>query len=188
MAMNIVRILIAVFILFFSTQAFCQESTPKSPTIPTVPIFKTLCIEDKATGFNWKSGDWIQTNFKAGDKLLIQKIDMTTNSKKPIEEQYIPCQQTELISSVDKYLYLKACYSVRNFGVEPLPGHLLDGEMCYELLENNNLKSIMCQGKGITFHPNGDFIQTRGVNIDPFPKDGYKDSLVLSVGKCSRLE
>ena len=38
--------------------------------------FKVICVEEKSTGFNWDADNWVQKNFKANKKIIIQKIDM----------------------------------------------------------------------------------------------------------------
>lgn len=181
--MNIARILIAIFILLISTQAICQESSP------TLPILKTLCIEEKATGFNWKSGDWVHATFKPSRKWLIQKIKILDNRQNEMDlQKYGNCTKETKVILSETMKGSRSCYSVREFGMASTP--LFDNEMCWEYFENNTLKAIYC--KNIIFKPDGNFIMnphgpTANI-IESNPKDDYKDSLVLSVGKCSKLE
>ena len=156
--------------------------TAAAAEIPSVPLFKSICAREKATGFNWKAGSWVQTNFLPDRKLLVQKIDFAANQKKPVMERFIICRPEE---SVDFLLSTatQACYLIKQFGQQHLP---TDGEMCVESFEGKTLKSIAC--RKLTFLPNGPFIELPWhMEVDPKPRDDYKDSLVLSVGTCTTL-
>jgi hypothetical protein len=130
--------------------------------------FKTLCVSEKETGFNWVSGDWVQTNFKAGEKLLIQK--MTASDPRCMADK-------------SKGMFgTSGCYQIEGSGF--LPQLIL--ENCDEISEKNTLKVVHC--RKISFHPDGRFIQFPWhADISNNPPSGAKDSLVLSVGKCSRI-
>jgi hypothetical protein len=135
--------------------------------------FKALCVSDKETGFNWKSGDWVQTNFKAGEKLLVQKL----------AEPQPFCKEEAIVTS-GGITVTKGCYRINVVGSPPDP--LFGVESCDEILEQQSVKVVHC--RRFSFHPDGRFIKLPWhSDISNSPKDDYKDSLVLSVGKCSRL-
>lgn len=136
--------------------------------------FKALCVSDKETGFNWKSGDWVQTNFKAGEKLLVQRL-ATPNP--------VFCKE-EVRSAVGGLTVSKGCYLINVMGSPP---DLFAGpEMCDEIGDEQSLQVIHC--RLFSFNPDGRFIKLPWhSNISDRPKNDSKDSLVLSVGKCSRL-
>lgn len=147
---------------------FCFGTLSAQQTAPQ--LFKALCVSDKATGFNWNSGDWVQTNFIPGEKLLIQKI---------VESD--PFCKTDVKASM---FGTKGCYRIKVLGSPPsfmdLP------ETCDEITQKNSLIVIHC--RKISFHPDGRFIRLpSNADISNNPKNDDKDSLVLSVGKCSRL-
>lgn len=168
------------FYLSFLLALLASEAV--AAELPTVPLFKAICAREKATGFNWKAGAWTQSNFVPDRKLLVQKIDFAANLNKPPMERLLLCsppESTDLLFST----VTQACYVIRQFGKQQLPS---DGEMCVESFEGKKLKSITC--RRLTFLPDGPFIELPWhMEVDPAPKDDYKDSLVLSVGTCATL-
>lgn len=132
--------------------------------------FKTLCVSEKATGFDWTPGNWVQKNFKPGEQLLIQKIVG--------QEPYCEADVTSGAFGT------KGCYYIKALGS---PASVFDfPENCDEISEKKSLKVVHC--RKISFHPDGRFIQLPWhMDIFDHPKNDRKDSLVLSVGKCSRI-
>lgn len=143
-------------------QLSAQQTAPRP--------FKTLCVSENETGFNWVAGDWVQTNFKPGEKLLIQKIVGST-----------PHCKADVASGM---FGTTGCYQIKVLGSPP---SFLDiPEMCDEVSDKNSLTVVHC--RKISFHPDGRFIRLPWhSDISDKPKNGLKDSLVLSVGKCSRI-
>ena len=139
-----------------------QQTSPKP--------FKTLCVSEKETGFNWVSGDWVQANFKPEEKILIQKIVGSAPTCKPDVK--------------DGMFGTTGCYLIKSLGTSPT--FLGIPENCDEISEKNSLKVVHCPK--ISFHPNGRFIRFPWhADISDNPKNGNKDSLILAVGKCSRI-
>lgn len=146
---------------------------------PLAP-FRSLCIPEKATGFNWESAGWVNANFKPQRKLLIQKVDVKANASKPVGERYLLCEEPTTVPITGGSI-TKACYAIREHGRPPAG---LDGEMCYESFVEGQVKSIDC--RRVTFLPDGPYIELPWhMNIERRPADNYKDSLVLAVGTCS---
>lgn len=147
--------------------------------VPLAP-FKSLCIEDSATGFNWTAGKWKQTNFKAGDRYVVSKLSVDEIARiAPVS-----CASEKIAEPFFSMRSVAACYTIKPFGEEV--AQYLDGETCQESYIDDVLVSVKCDR--LTFLPNGDFIKLPWhANISRKPKNDYKDSLVLSVGLCSKI-
>jgi hypothetical protein len=147
------------------------------------PPLKAICTPDKSTGFNWKSGQWVQANFLTDRKLLVEKLDLTKYKNLPRIDSPISCIEAAQQSTGDPEI-TKACYLIRKLGT---PAHVYENaQSCTEYRNRNQLLSIQCPS--ITFHPDGGYIELPWhADIRPKPPDNYKDSLILSVGTCTRL-
>ena len=149
----------------------------------SVPIFNALCVTDESTGFNWKDGDWVKANFKADKKVLVIKIDMAENNAKPKNERQLRCEAERGFDEGFGSVINSACYLVKEMGHKPLP---YDAGMCAESFNEGVLKSIECDH--FTFLPDGAFVQySNSEDVSRFPKDDYKDSIYVSVGKCNKI-
>lgn len=149
----------------------------------SVPTFSALCVADESTGFNWKDGNWVRTTLKADSKILVVKIDMAENSAKPKNERQLRCEAERGFDEGFGSVINSACYLVKEMGHKPLP---YDAGMCAESFNEGVLKSIECER--FTFLPDGGFVQySKSEDVSSLPKDGYKDSIYVSVGKCSRI-
>ncbi|MBQ0945136.1 hypothetical protein KAK07_17495 [Ideonella sp. 4Y16] len=145
--------------------------------------FKALCVAEKSTGFNWKSGQWVQANFKAERKLIVQKLDLDKYRTKPAHERPLACSD-DAMNSYDSKVLSKGCYLIKEMGSPTFI--MFDSEVCIEAQVGDRLQSVQC--KKLTFNPDGAFIEYPWhSDISPKPKDDYKDSLIVSVGTCSRL-
>jgi hypothetical protein len=146
---------------------------------PVAP-FKALCIQDAATGFNWESGKWKQANFKAGDRFIVSKL----TRDEILKLESASCSPANVPDEFFGFRSVSACYTIKEFGEESIK--YVDGEMCEELYTGDVLSGVRC--KQMSFLPNGDFIKLpwhSDIRRKP-PKD-YKDSLVLSIGVCSKI-
>lgn len=154
-----------------------QTVGDKNPLAP----FTSLCLEDQSNGFGWKRGAWEATQFKADKKYLIQKI-----APEKYKEMGTLCRAKEARVG-GNYRVEYGCYNMREMG-EEIRG--FTSTMCSETWENNALKKISCDepiiGAQYFFLPDGNYIRFPWhSDIDQNPKDQYKDSLSISVGKCS---
>jgi hypothetical protein len=148
-----------------------------------IPPFSSLCITEQSTGFNWESGKWVRTSFNAGQKIMVNKINIRENNEKSAREKQVMCDPERSFDNGFGEVLNKACYLVKEFGEKPLP---YDAQMCVEVVENGILKDIECDA--FTFHPDGGFIQhSKNNDISSNPKDGYKDSIYINVGMCSKV-
>jgi hypothetical protein len=162
----------------FSTLVFSQV-TPQ-----TIQPFKSLCISDQDTGFNWVNGKWITTQFTP-DKYILEKLDYdklmnaTNYFGRPVNCSVPIASNLDAESSV-----VKACYSIRRFGSDALI--TIDALDCYESFKNKTLQGIYCPTQG-NFKPNGLFVKLPSyISMDLSPKK-VKDSIALSVGTCGVL-
>lgn len=157
--------------------------------VKPLPPFRALCVSDKETGFNWKAGDWVPVNFKAGTKVVVQKLDLATYESKPFNERPMRCTKEEMRTGELLAGNARGCYHIKEMGMNP--PLMFNAEVCEEKVDYSSgmveLVSVKC-GQ-MTFHPDGGFIRLPSHdNVSRMPPKDYKDSLVLSVGKCSRLD
>lgn len=165
--------LLAVGICFMSLVASAQ-------TTREISSYSSLCIEDQAVGFNWRNGGWRKTNFESGGKFIARKL----NSREVEVENPILCEP-KVAQEFGSLRKVSACYLIKSFGAQD--EKILMGEMCDELYDGDQLLSIRCSH--LSFVPDGAFIKVPWHrNLDPKPANDYKDSLVVSEGKCSRIK
>ncbi len=147
-----------------------------------LPYFRSVCASEQESGFNWRKGAWVAVTFKAGTQTLIQKLDVVALQSKPLLERPTLCK-VEAPTVFGTWTENKACYLIRDIGS---PKTTLNAEMCSEHFLDDKLLKVSC--RSMTFVPDGPYVSTPEYpDISASPKDDYKDSLVLSVGKCSRL-
>jgi hypothetical protein len=155
------------------------------PSLPRLPYFKSLCVREKETGFNWKNGDWVQANFSPGKQILVQKIDVdAAKDKAPLtENMFQPCRPEES-RDLKVVIHTTACYVVKEIGT---PTTILNVQMCTERFNYKHaLQDVRCEQ--VTFQPDGGFIERPlYVDVDLHPPKDYKDSLALAVGRCTRI-
>jgi hypothetical protein len=156
--------------------------------LPTaVAPYATRCVEEAGTGFNWKDGRWILTNFnketltitKFNEALHKDDVNLCDFDKPPSED-----------FALDDFGSLNACYSISTGNADRM------FDWCEEYYDKTNgvwvLNSAHCSG-GITpeisFKPDGAFVfaMTSALLSDK-PKDDYKDSLKLSHGRCATVK
>lgn len=164
--------------------AICFAS-PLLAAPPGIPLFKALCVAEKETGFNWTNGAWTPANFKADTKIIAEKIDPVLAAEKSKGLRPIMCDEQKEQAFGD-FAATTACYYIRELGSKAIPV-VAGAEKCTEYSEKKVLQSISCNR--MTFTPDGNFIRFPWhMDIDPSPKNGYKDSLVLTVGKCAKID
>ena len=156
-----------------------------------LPNFKQLCVVDKSTGFYWRNGAWLNTKFKT-DKYIVSKITPPLNreealKKKDVEERkaFVYCRQymTKPEHEEGDFRYFNACLKIQEVGSK-YRDHKICSEFHSKLKEENNW-SIHFNCEGFNFSPNGNFhMATIHDQLEDKPKNGYKDSLSISVGKC----
>lgn len=169
---------------------------PVIAQIPQATAMNVICAEEQASGFNWAKGRWLPVQYKSSDKIHIRRLT-PSEVKKDVPNSFdrpIPCLGADLETVFDVSRFgengryaRKACYSIKDFGKEALLS--MSAELCTEEFNNGALEKIEC--KSMHFSPNGLFIRLPwyvAMDINPLPKNDYKDSLVIATGKCSALD
>jgi len=170
------------FCLLASSQAFCGELDP----VKSIPSFKSLCIEEQSTGFNWEKGKWVPTRF-IENKYIIQKINLSSVKRK----EDVPFMCRKVLNEIPVFSNFNAygCYLVKRIGDDNVT--IQNSKTCDEYYDMNtkNLTSIRCEFvDNISFLPDGAFIKIPYIlDLTSKPNNGYKDSMSIAVGTCSTL-
>ena len=156
--------------------------------------YTALCVTEKSTGFNWEDNNWKQYNFTQS-KYVVNKLN-------PAEVLEFQCSETKdrnkdiYISRLDEF-ETYGCYLIKRLGYDGFdlkqdcnekwstyPKQ--DGEKYPKI---KKLEVVWCSSlNDFKFSPNGWFhsnAEVTGSSLESSSK--YKDSLVLSVGKCSSI-
>jgi|GEM_PF-1947539 len=172
--------------------------------------FALLCEVEKSTGFHWKKRDWHQANFITGQKYIIKKHSKSLNINSP---EYISygskserCkygQEKDYIST--GYLKTDGCYSIKIFGEKDKWSSYGLCKEHWDKDEQSNLSLSQINCDTLTtgswkISPNEWFHKSmvhssleanpkgfKGDGIISGIPDDYKDSLSLTVGKCSEI-
>lgn len=156
-----------------------------------------LCIADQGTGFNWRDGAWVHTRF-VEPKYVVTKINFPDSWEEAKREEntgvYLAC--TLAFSSEEEYALeslksFNACLKIQEIGDE-LATHFPCKEIHFKIEEGVAKWRVefSCGNRSRAFHmrPNGHFHMSRiHGQLAPEPKDDYKDSLVIYVGKCASI-
>ena len=152
--------------------------------------FTSLCIAEKSTGFNWENNDWKIRTF-VPEKYVIKKVDATkyrSSCPYTLEAPYFDFYHEES-STLETY----GCYKEKDFGSE-IESRFADE--CRETWitypkddsetppKTKLLEGVYCGD--IQFSPNGWFHKSH-VYSSLRNVDVYKDSITVTVGKCSTL-
>lgn len=153
-------------------------------TTQTIQPFKSLCIGEQASGFNWNNGKWEHTKF-IPEKYILQKIDYEEKMlSKNFLERPISCSKPKA-TNVDKEKdIVLACYAAIKFG--EVASLFFDATDCYESFKDGKIQEIQCKGVG-NFKPNGSFVMLPPYNSMDLSADNVKASLALTVGVCGIL-
>ena len=156
-------------------------------TVIAQSTFTSLCVEEQSTGFHWQDGEWMRTKF-VPEKFIVEKLDIQKSGNSSPEITPADCLGMKETSDSG---FKNGCYNVREFGEESNP---FSGLVCQEVRSGDEgeatLEQVICDGKitSIVFEPNGNFHYSK-VHwlVRDTPETEEKDSLVLSVGRCSIL-
>lgn len=157
--------------------------------------YNALCIADKSVGFSWEHSNWKKTNFYTS-KYIVQKVKIENPYKHKNTKSSASCFIDIKDMPKPKWYKVKGkekkweygCYNIRQTG-DKFYNHT--SELCTEVWKKDYngkqyLESIDC--KYFKFRPNGWFHQVSiNDNTENNPKKDYKDSLSISIGKCSTL-
>lgn len=147
--------------------------------VPLMPIeYSLLCEGEQATGFNWVNGQWVKTNYKPDRYLIIQSLE---------NECYFGVRPDRTLKGESILFSREVCLNIREVGKEFRPKQ---SEKCTEFYVEADGKwrrQFSCDGfiHNIEGNFEGSFRRIAGSNLhDDVPK---KDSMVLEVGRCSRI-
>jgi hypothetical protein len=155
-----------------------------------------LCIEERATGFNWRNKAWTQANYRPDTKFVIRKLDPETYkdiaTRTATGSGVLFCKDPMIFPTPydlpknRKFSgYIGACYEIKDMGSE---AHAFSRRTCSEYWDEGRITQISCNDHNpqAYFHPDGAYIRYPWhTDID---KDAdKKDSLILSVGSCSKI-
>jgi hypothetical protein len=140
-------------------------------------LFSMLCVVEESTGFNWSGTSWTTTTFKP-QNYIVSKLARAT---KPYCEESLWNERLKS-EHVDARF---GCYVLKDVGDERgIP------RVCRELWVGGALRTIDCTIGGFESYRamlDGPFVYTR-MYAPLFLKDEKrKDSVVISIGKCSVL-
>jgi hypothetical protein len=180
--------LIIVFVVCVRPCAVVADDSVREfpATIKNDQLFKTLCIGEKSTGFNWHNHEWNFAHFKP-EKYLVEKLkaersQLTALCWSGTKEK----TRHEFAAGALDW----GCYSVREGEPGLGPPHL--AHLCLEDWKTVNgsfvLQSVSCEE--IKFKPDGNFtaVQWSGGDAELAEKSNYKDSLSITVGRCSIIQ
>ena len=149
--------------------------------------FTSLCVKEESIGYSWKNNKWEITKFNL-DKYLVEKVSPQDRfcQVKMQSVDTATVYQGEDKSGV-KYYATKGCYNIRRMGQ---PRYEFNTEICSEYWkkkQNGQEELYMVGCTYSNFEPNGDFTMGR-ISDDLRNDQEYKDSMSLSVGKCSTIK
>jgi hypothetical protein len=172
---------IIVFWIIFGAVAspLFAQVTPQ-----TLKPFKSLCIDEKSTGYNWNNSRWDVATFNLS-KYTLEKVDYDKGmlSEKVIDRPLSCGRPTATNIDNEKDIVL-ACYAVNRFGRPTY--NAVHAANCLESFKGGVIQSIYCSGVG-SFRPNGLFIKLPTPTALDVSDSIYKDSMVVSVGTCGVL-
>jgi len=150
-------------------------------TPQTIKPFKSLCVDEKSTGFNWNNGKWEAATFNLS-KYTLEKIDYNKQilSEKVIDRP-LSCEKPTATNVDNEKDVVLACYAVNRFGRPTY--NAIHAANCLESFKGGQIESIYCSGVG-SFKPNGLFVKLPTPTALDLSDGNYKDSMVVSVGTC----
>ena len=181
--------------------ALCITSATMLNAREPLSSLRQLCVADDSTGFHWRSGAWKQVNF-VKPKYVVSKTSYPNvypkASKDATNEEillHVYCT-TELRDQMEiddeSFKSYRSCLKVQRVGEEK-PQYFPCEEFHVQGSETRDWNvSFSCAGtvSQEKFHmrPNGHFHMGRiHGDLQESPKGGYKDSLVIDVGKCVEI-
>jgi len=163
-------------------------------TEPPLRDFSALCIAERSRGFNWRNGDWVPVEFKE-ERYVVRKLRVGTqeDARKELTATgkvalWVPClfSKQEGMDS-DSFKVIPICISLVDFGEEPNSAHTQTCTENWDRGKGNRWELISITCDGFHFKPNGWFHRSHLHPNLSEKADVRKDSLAISVGKCSAL-
>ncbi|WP_421951096.1 hypothetical protein [Pelagibacterium sp.] len=147
--------------------------------------FTSLCAQDSATGFNWNSDRWVQTNFFPV-QYIFDRIDPADADDYVCYDGLFGLGMT--VEPEDRYFgsSTTVCYDLYEVG--EVPG---GGRVCEELRDHDGEIFMVICTRGlpqIRMEPNGEFVTSMfsAIPTSQFYQEGdERASIAVAVGKCS---
>lgn len=148
----------------------------------------SLCVEEQSSGYVWRDGTWLPATY-SHDSYIVKPImpddPLGYGCHNRIKANGHPTEADP--GAVFMQVY--GCYTAYLVGDAPSE---FDVSMCMQYWHSGVLTVISCASEGAAryeFEPNGEFLyhRTYAVRVSR-TTNAERDSLVLSVGKCSVIE
>jgi hypothetical protein len=186
-----------IFLAIASIEVALAETDKRLLLFPTGS--SVLCVEEEATGFNWRNKAWTQTNFRPDKKFVVRKLDPETYKDAPTRRAsgygsggVAFCKDPDIFPTPydlpknRKFSgMIEVCYEIKDMGSE---ASSVSRQSCYEDWDEGRLTQISCNNHNpqAYFHPDGAYIRYPW-HTDIDKNADKKDSLTLSVGSCSKI-
>ncbi len=149
---------------------------PASDEYPWPEEYTILCSSEERSGLNWVNGTWKPAQFKNTQRLIVKSNENRCGEALRGD-----------IHLKSGYHSKQVCLNERELGdkYDPVYSYYCE-EHFYEI--NGDLY-INCDIPKLLLTPNGGYHLAKISDIiDKFPKDDYKDSQFVEVGKCSMIK
>ena len=184
---KLVQLGFMVIVSFLVSSEISAETQYKPSTsnleASEIPIGTTVrCESDAITGFNWRNGKWKKVNFRNAT-FIFKKLDHRSDDKSVAMCTLLISSKTDTVVD-EKFSTLNRCYSVQELG-----GGKPTAEVCREFHFDGEINSVVCGSHNeYAFHPYEQLlIAPHHRNVKSNPKDDYKDSFSIGVGKCAQM-
>ena len=151
-----------------------------------------ICIADQATGFNWENGRWVRTQFKE-ETYVVSKVeppkDLAEAQSSGRLLAFLACGSLrDEWPADDNHKIYSTCLMSHEMGRKN-PNFMGCTEMhTKEVGTDTWVVTFACGDSNFYFERNGHFhLGTVHGSVRAKPEDDYKDSLVISVGRCAGL-
>ena len=162
-----------------------------------MPALKQLCEEDDSVGFNWDEGRYKRAFYRLSKFTLVLVDPTNPNSGLSSEEQELAeLQCITYPSEIANYEYddfrvYKSCIRKSEFGGGEAEFFVCSEYHWFDKDTESWEISFDCEQYGdleLQFTPN-EFFHSYFLHgqTTAFPTDDYKDSLSISVGRCSSI-
>jgi hypothetical protein len=149
-------------------------------------LFSSLCVEQQATGFAWKTGKWVPASFTA-DRYVVEKLDP---GGRGCTAALATGPHARLIGKT--FAVTMGCYSIRPVDRALAVG---DGEACKEawMVKDRvlTLVTVSCYvgQQTVIFDPEGNFhLSSVSTDTRDAPTGSSKDTLYVSYGTCALVK
>lgn len=185
-----VRLIIALGAIYI-TLAPIQVSAKDGERLSN---FKQLCVSNQGAGFNWSNGGWQHALFESS-RYIVKKITPPKTRQEAKQKDmlmaYVNCVVLAKGTEDKDYgdvKHLNSCIAIQKTG-NALATFELCNERHVQSKDGNNWRvDFQCPSKIFFFEPNGWFHSGSVLaDVERQPKDDYKDSLVIEVGKCADI-